>query len=238
MGYPIATLALAPWLIWQGRRVRRDTPRLPEPEGARYGVVGEAPHRRVLILGDSAAAGVGAQTQAQALSGRLVEALAPRGGVAWRLIARTGATTDATLRHLDTVDAERFDFAVISLGVNDITSGARIATWIAMQDALLDRLRDRFGIQCVLLCGLPPMHRFPALPQPLRWFLGERARRFDAALRELASRRADALHVPLDDIDDPTLMASDGFHPGPELYAHWGRMMAEIIASRVPASKS
>jgi hypothetical protein len=32
------------------------------------------------------------------------------------------------------------------------------------------------------LSGLPPMHRFPALPQPLRWYIGSRARDFDRAL--------------------------------------------------------
>jgi hypothetical protein len=32
------------------------------------------------------------------------------------------------------------------------------------------------------------MHRFPALPQPLRWYVGSRARDFDRALEELAAR--------------------------------------------------
>jgi hypothetical protein len=37
-----------------------------------------------------------------------------------------------------------------------------------------------------VLSGLPPMHRFPALPQPLRWYVGSRARDFNRVLAELA----------------------------------------------------
>jgi hypothetical protein len=35
----VVALPLAPLLVWQGRRVRRDTPRLPEAPGEREGAV-------------------------------------------------------------------------------------------------------------------------------------------------------------------------------------------------------
>lgn len=54
MLYPLSTLALGPLLLGQGRYVRRVTPRLPEPEGERQGVIGAGPALRLLILGDSA----------------------------------------------------------------------------------------------------------------------------------------------------------------------------------------
>ena len=44
-------------------------------------------------------------------------------------------------------------------------------------------LRERHGVQQVLMIAVPPMHRFPALPQPLRGFLGARALSYNAALR-------------------------------------------------------
>ncbi|KAB0649370.1 SGNH/GDSL hydrolase family protein, partial [Burkholderia diffusa] len=59
MGYPLATAALGPLLLMQGRRVRRVTPRLAEAAGPRDGTAGDGPPLRVLVLGDSAAAGVG-----------------------------------------------------------------------------------------------------------------------------------------------------------------------------------
>ncbi len=44
-------LVLAPLLIWQGRRVRQRTLRLPEAAGPRHGCVGQGQALRVLLLG-------------------------------------------------------------------------------------------------------------------------------------------------------------------------------------------
>ena len=66
MKHKLAAIGLAPLLILQGLYVRRVTPKLPEPLGKRSGVHGTGPRLRLLILGDSAAAGVGVSTQSQA----------------------------------------------------------------------------------------------------------------------------------------------------------------------------
>ena len=93
-----AKVAQTPLLLWQGRQVRREAPRLPEPTGPRLGLAGmdrhngAMPRLRVLIVGDSSGAGVGAATQDEALAGRLSQALTRRlkAPVAWQLVARTG----------------------------------------------------------------------------------------------------------------------------------------------------
>lgn len=62
-----AKLALAPVLLHQGRTVRRTALWLPEPAGPRQGVAGGGePRLRLLVVGDSSAAGVGLQHQSQA----------------------------------------------------------------------------------------------------------------------------------------------------------------------------
>ena len=60
MRLAMTTLALAPLLVVQGWYVKRVTPRLPEAEGARQGVTGQGQRLRLLVVGDSAAAGVNA----------------------------------------------------------------------------------------------------------------------------------------------------------------------------------
>ena len=97
MKLAIAKWTLGPVLLAQGRRVRRETPVLPEPAGPREGATGEGAPLRVLVVGDSAGAGVGAASQDEALTGRIVAGLADRFRVEWRLVARTGATTASTL---------------------------------------------------------------------------------------------------------------------------------------------
>ena len=228
--HAVATLALGPVLLAQGKRVRRDVPVLPDPEGEREGTAGSGPPLRLLILGDSAAAGVGARTQDEALSGQLAVALAPTFQVRWKLLAFTGATTRDILRRLGREPPAAYDVVVTSLGVNDVTGRRSLDTWRRQQLELIDLLRSRLGAAHIVLSALPPMHRFPALPQPLRWYVGARARDFNRVLAGLARERPGCDYLELEHgAMDVSAMASDGFHPGPPLYQLWGREAAARI---------
>jgi lysophospholipase L1-like esterase len=232
MGYQMTSVSLAPVFVLQGRYVRRTTPRLPEPPGPRAGTLGVGPELRLLLVGDSATAGVGAASQDEALSGRLVSELAESFRVSWTIVARTGATTAGTARHLASRQATPFDVAVISLGGNDVTGRRPVARWLEDMDTVAALLRGRFAVRHLVLSGLPPMHLFPALPQPLRWYLGERARRFDRALARWAAGRSDCDHVPLTAEPTEGLLATDGMHPGPGGYQRWSAELARRIRTR------
>jgi len=235
MRHALATLALGPLLLAQGRRVRRTVPQLPEPVERREGESGAGPLLRLLIAGDSAAAGVGAATQDEALSGHLVRGLAASFRVRWKLTAFTGATTADLVDHLRQEPAAQFDVVVTSLGVNDVTGRRSLDDWCRQQGQLVALLRDKFGARRILLSGLPPMHRFPALPQPLRWYVGSRARDFDRALSRFAEGQAHCEFVALDyAMMDLAAMATDGFHPGPAVYRRWAGELARRIVARMP----
>ena len=231
MKLAIAKLALGPVLLVQGNRVRRDTPVLPEPWGPRDGVAGEGPPLRLLVVGDSAGAGVGASTQDEALTGRIVARLRDRFRVEWRLIARTGATTESTIRHLDHLTPFATDAVVTSLGVNDVTGDVGVARVLDLQARLHALLRERFGARLILATALPPMDRFPALPQPLRWYLGARARELDRALAAALPDGKGAEYLVPDGELESAHMASDGFHPGPIVYDAWGAAAARRIGA-------
>jgi lysophospholipase L1-like esterase len=231
--HALATVALGPVLLAQGKRVRRAVPVLPEPAGPREGECGSGPALRLLIVGDSAAAGVGARTQDEALSGQLAVSLAPTFRVRWKLLAFTGATTGDMLGHLRREAATDYDAVLTSLGVNDVTGRHSLATWRRQQRELVALLTERFHAGQILLSGLPPMHRFPALPQPLRWYVGSRARDFNRALEELAGGLSRCEFLGLGhEMMDVSAMASDGFHPGPPIYSHWAQEAARRIIHR------
>lgn len=233
-----AWLPLLPLLAAQGLLVRARALRLPEPPGDRCGIEGAGPRLRLLVLGDSAAAGVGAPHQRFALAGQLVAELANAHEVHWRLHARTGHTVADATAALAAIDGERYDVAVTSVGVNDATKRLAPEQFAARMARLVDILRTRHGARRVVASGLPPMHRFPALPQPLRTFIGAHARRLDEALAALAARRDDLTYVPLafDPALDAGAMAEDGFHPGPPAYRAWAHHLApRVRAALVPA---
>jgi lysophospholipase L1-like esterase len=235
MRHALTTIVLGPVLLAQGRHVRRTVRLLPEPEGLREGDSGSGPLLRLLIAGDSAAAGVGAPTQDEALSGHLVNSLAGSFRVQWKLLAYTGATTADMVRHLQQAPAAQFDVVVTSLGVNDVTGRRSLDDWRRQQGQLVALLQEKFAARQILLSGLPPMHRFPALPQPLRWYVGSRARDFDRALSRFVEGRAGCEFVALDyAMMDLAAMAADGFHPGPAVYRRWAQELARRIVERGP----
>jgi lysophospholipase L1-like esterase len=236
-----AKLVLSPVLVAQALATRRRMPRLPEAEGPREGVVGDGPPAlRLLIGGDSSAAGVGVAKQDEALAGHTVRPLADRLGaaVAWRLVARSGLTTAQCADLLaEAAEPWRADVAVFALGVNDVIDQVPTRRAIAARERLLNVLRERGGVRHVIFMPLPPVHRFPGLPQPLRWVMGADARRHDEALARWAAERAraggDVSHIPIDLPLDPKVMASDGFHPGERVYRLCGLALADHIATHV-----
>jgi lysophospholipase L1-like esterase len=232
MPQAMLSILLGPLLLMQGLWVRLRTPILPEPDGARVGRTGAGPPLRLLVLGDSSAAGVGAAAQSEALLGRLVEHLGRDYTVFYRLVAATGATTKDTLNLLTKEDPGPHDVVVTALGLNDLTGGRKLEAWLADQKRLLDLLLAKCQPRVILISSLPPVHRFPALPQPLRWYLGTGAKTFNAARQALA-RATGTLFLSLDFALDVSQMASDGFHPGGGVYREWGQRAAERIRERL-----
>lgn len=228
-----AMLALSPVLLCQGKYVRRVTPRLPEAGGPRSGESGSGIPLRLLVLGDSAAAGVGVNTQQEALAGHLAKRLEERFRVFWKVEAQTGATTRSTIARLNTVSPEQFNAVAISLGVNEVTCGRRVRTWLAELDELAGLLRGKFGVQRMFWSGVPAMHQFPSLPQPLNWYLGSRARLLDSVLQSWAQPQSDCEFIAAPASNYASLMASDGFHPGPKVYELWGAEIARRLAEPV-----
>ncbi len=226
----IGSLALAPLLLVQGRAVRRRTPQLPSAAGPPSGLVaGPGPALRLLVLGESTVAGVGAPTHTEALAGQTAAALAARldRAVAWRAAGQSGATADdVRTRLIPTIPPEPVDLALVALGVNDTLRFRSPRRWAADLAALVAALRARVGPAPVVLAAVPPLGRFPALPQPLRAVLGLRARLLDLTAADLAPTLPSVTHLPIGIPVTPAMFCADGFHPGPAGYRRWGALLA------------
>ncbi|MEN9620489.1 MAG: hypothetical protein RL499_682, partial [Actinomycetota bacterium] len=118
-------------LLAQGRRLRRETPRLPDAplpwegsvDGGGPGDAGGASRPlNLLVIGDSTAAGVGVDHADLGLGGRLAEALAARTGrpVHWRAAGRNGATaSDLVRQYLTPALHGPTDLVFLTIGAND-----------------------------------------------------------------------------------------------------------------------
>lgn len=218
-----ARVILFPVLVFQCVQTRRSALRLADPSGRIDGISGQGPVLHLLIVGDSSAMGVGTSHQEEALLGHIRKRLSQTNTVNWSVDAKTGATTADTIARLQDRQQQKFDVISVSLGVNDITTVVPLSVWRRRFTTLLDLLEVKFGADIICVSGIPQMQHFPLLPQPLRWVVGAQANRFDRALRKLLVNRARCLYIEMNFEPDVSLMSSDGFHPGPKIYAQWGR---------------
>jgi len=224
---------LLPQAVW----VRKTALRFPAADGPSDGETGHGTNElKMLALGDSIIAGVGARTLGNALVGRtaqhLSDALDAR--VHWTAHGRSGAITrQIATRMLPRLENQPVDAVLVSAGVNDVISLHGLARWRTDIETLLRALTDRWPDAVIAFSGLPPMNHFPALPQPLRAGFGLRARQFDRVLREALNGYPQSVHIPLAFEARPGSFSDDGFHPSEQSYVEFGRLSAAAIARRL-----
>ncbi|CAB3752066.1 SGNH/GDSL hydrolase family protein [Paraburkholderia humisilvae] len=227
---------LSPVLLLQARWLRRTALRLPEAAGPRSGIeagAAQSPPLRILVVGDSSAAGVGVDEQSEALAQPVARLLAMRTGrpVAWQLVAKSGINTSEALDLLSHAELGSADFLVTALGTNDVTSQRAPARFLADYVRLVEDLRRRTGALGLVVTGLPPLRILPAAPHPLRWYLGRYAARLDRLLETWVGLDASARYVSLEWAAKPNEMARDRFHPGHGQYRFWAELVAERIVA-------
>ena len=230
-----ATLALFPALLIQGNRVKKNTIRLSEAEGARDGITGQGQTLTLLILGDSAAAGVGVVHQNDALLGAVVSALQHQYQVHWRLEAQSGDTTSQVIQKTQKMVNQKYDVVVTSVGVNDVTRLMSARTWIKQQQQFYQLIQAKFQPELIIATGVPPMHLFPALPNPLSWLFGQYAKQMNFQLKKMIVKQKDMQWIEYDIQKYQSMnleMAKDGFHPSKEIYQIWGKAVADRILER------
>jgi lysophospholipase L1-like esterase len=226
---------LGPLLLQQGLKARKTALRLPEAAGPREGVAGgsiDKPPLRVLFFGDSSAAGVGVDHQNQALAVQTAAFLAERVGTAveWQLVAKSGINTQEALKLLTASELKPADLLVTAFGVNDVTSQRSARQFIRDYQTIVEQIMRRAGVRAAVISGLPPMHAMPSLPQPLRWYLGQCARRLDTALQRWISTDKSLTYVSLQWDAGTNDLALDGYHPGAAQYRQWAEVVAQSAA--------
>jgi lysophospholipase L1-like esterase len=220
-----------PWVLPQAAWVRRRTPRFRGPPGELRGQFGKHPAQRVVGVGDSIIAGVGANSVAETITAQLAQHWHEATGTAveWLACGKIGARSARIKPLVESLERDdRVALVLISAGVNDITGLTSTSQWLADVDALVITLRQRFPNSRLALLGIPPLDVFPALPLPLRQVLGWRAAHYDRAARCYCDSKAGLYYVPIDSRPEPDEFSSDGFHPSVASYAALAREIVRI----------
>ena len=174
----------------------------------------------LLLLGDSIAAGLGAERPKDTLGGRIARGLAKelQRSVRLRTAAIVGSESSALAGQLASLpDSYAPDLAVIVVGGNDVTHRIPVATSIDHLETTIGWLRARGAEVVVGTC--PDLGAIRPVPQPLR-SLGSRMSRQLASAQAAAAVRSGAHAVSLADVVGPFFITNpdemfslDRFHP-------------------------
>jgi lysophospholipase L1-like esterase len=193
----------------------------------------------LLVLGDSIAAGLGADGPRGTLGARLSRQVAKRTERAVRLrtAAVVGAESSMLAEQLATLpDDYRPDVSVVVVGGNDVTHRVPVAESVAHLEACVVALRERGSAVVVGTC--PDLGALTPVPQPLRT-LGSRASRQLASAQQAAALRHGAYVVSLADVVGPFFITNpdemfslDRFHPSSLGYKRTAKaMLPSVLAA-------
>lgn len=174
----------------------------------------------LVMVGDSMAAGLGADRPKETLGARLAKALGKHQQRPVRLTtaAVVGSESSALRAQLDALpDDYRPDVAVLIVGGNDVTHRVPIAESVKNLEEAIARLQERGAAVVVGTC--PDLGMLRPVPQPLR-ALGSRLSRSLAAAQAEAAVRSGAHAVSLVTVVGPFFITNpdemfslDRFHP-------------------------
>lgn len=233
-------LALAPVIVPQSRELRERIPILPEAPGPWRGATGNKSDDnpvRLLVLGDSTAAGVGVDKADLGLGGQLARALngATERRVLWRAQGRSGATArDLIARHLKPALREKTTLVFLSVGANDALAVRSARGFRRDIGHIIDKVFDAHPDAVLLMSSLPAFFRFRGLPEPLRSTLYRHSQALEHEARELIDAHPRAHMSPPPPPYTEGFFAVDDFHPGAQGYREWADFaVADALTSPV-----
>ncbi len=235
--YLMAAVAIAPFaplLYLQGRVTRWKVGVLPEAGGERNGKYGKGNATKLLVIGESTVAGLGASTHEKALAGQFAKRLSEHlnCAVEWHVVGKNGVTARQTIDELvPQIPNGRFDHILIGVGGNDVLKLSSPRKWRRDMTELLGILRQANPDAVIFLSNCPMIVASPIMPQPIKAILWGLSRMHDTNIRELTSSMDRVFYYPQPAMFDREGFFADGIHPSEKGYADWSAAMVKYFAA-------
>ena len=218
-------------------QLARNGPELPDSTPLDHDgrIGGDGPALRMVWLGDSTAAGVGASSADAAIPRRVARGLHRPVDLTVRAVSGD-RVADVVRDQVADLDRLRPDVVLVSIGANDVVHLTSNDAFRRSYEQLVDVIPA--GALLVVL-GVPDMGAPPRFAQPLRAVVGWRGRHLERVAEEVAED-AEALFVDIAGETGPAMRADTGrtfavdrYHPSDAGYALWADAVLEVLAPRL-----
>ncbi len=241
---------LLPLMYYQGKRIRKSVPELPEADGVEGKSRSYAKSERALkliALGESTIAGIGVSTHEEGFTGTFAREISRLLGLNmdWKVYARSGYTAKRVKTHIvPSITEKEADLIIIGLGGNDAFTLNRPGKWKVQIQQLIESLRSRFPGAIMVFCNMPPIKEFPAFTPLIKFTVGNLVEILGEELEKIVGDYPDVFYTK----EKITLQGwahkfsldakredffSDGVHPSKLTYQTWAKDIAnEIIKEK------
>jgi len=239
-------LPLLPILYFDGKKIRKNIPILPEAKEP-FGVANAEFKKKlnIICVGESTIAGVGADYHKNAFSGSLANELSLQlnASISWKVYAKSGYTVKRiSEKIIPKIEEKTADLIVIGIGGNEaftLNSPKKFKKQIIL---LIDELQEKFPNTPILFTNMPPIKGFTAFTKTIKFVVGNLVEILGSALEKTVKNDSTVFYnseiITLKNWKKRNNLQgsisdffSDGVHPSQLAYQVWGKEMASFIVS-------
>jgi lysophospholipase L1-like esterase len=242
------SIPLLPILYFQGKKIERTIPKLPEAtdiEGT--SVADSAQSFQIVAIGESTIAGVGANSHATGFIGTLANELSAQipATISWKVYAKSGYTAKCvTQKIIPTIEEQHVDMIVIGLGGNDSFELRTPKRWNKHINDLIKTIRSKYSKTPIVFANMPPIKEFTAFTGTFKFVIGNLVLHLGKELEKVVKHHENvyfnARNLEYDDLiarmnldATPEDFFSDGVHPSELAYQIWAKDMAEFMVKNL-----
>lgn len=238
------TIPLLPIMYFQGKKIKKTVPRLPEAEGIKgVALVSSNKTLRLLTIGESTIAGVGVKTHKEGFTGFLANELAAslQTNVDWKVYAKSGYTAKKVNDHIvDLITEESIDLIVIGLGGNDAFELNSPKKWNRDIRELIKSIKSKFKDVPIVFTNMPPIKEFPAFTTIIKFTIGNLVDILGEELNGIVKDFDQVYYYALKPSSEdyikrfnlkiePSEFFVDGVHPSKRTYHIWAKDISNYI---------
>ncbi|TFV97881.1 hypothetical protein E4S40_04375 [Algoriphagus kandeliae] len=202
---------MLPYLIYQAKTVRKNNP-LP-PAKSNHLILGES-SKRILILGESTAAGVGASQPETTLAGNIFHLFQEKYQVI--NLGKNGLRAKElipTFKEDLGTNPSKLEGIFLFIGANDCFRLTKPTDYKSDLENIISWLYKSYSPEWFYLSDIPPVHIFPSFTPQLKYFLLGQRKFLSKEMENIASQYSNMIYEEIQFDLSPEFFAIDGIHP-------------------------
>lgn len=205
-----------PYLSYKALQVKKKYPTPPAMSNEL--ILGES-DQKILIIGESTVAGVGAQDPTETLAYHIHSFF--EGKYEVQNYGKNGIRAKELLpyfrKNLKSINGQ-VDGIFLYIGANDCFKLTSPTDYYKALKHVLEVLQEQFKANWIYLADIPPVEQFPAFPPILKSFLKEQRHFLKTQMEMLSRENEQVIHEQISMDFDPSFFSNDLVHPSGKGY--------------------